>query len=271
MERVLVGVDGSTCSAHAMKWAADLARRAGFELVVARVRQPGEQRSMEELEDWLVSLAVGADRVRTMLLDGDPPDALLEACKSQHVDLLVVGSRGAGGFAHLHIGSVAHHLLYLTHLTRFPLAVVPPTAPITIHRLVVGNDGSPGSAAGIKLTAQLAQLLGVPVTAVYSFEPSAQMKPSADLGSWPSRVEAEVGSWITPIERAGVPVDVYIDPDRDVHPVAAMEYALKVRSGSVAVLGTRGLGGFSGLRLGHVPLQLVNHTHDAVILVPPAS
>ena len=59
------------------------------------------------------------------MLDG-PPEVLLEAAEAEHADLLVVGNRGAGGLAGLHVGSVAHHL---AHHTGRPLAIVPsPTA-----------------------------------------------------------------------------------------------------------------------------------------------
>ncbi len=47
--------------------------------------------------------------------------------------------------------------------------------------------------------------------------------------------------------------------------------ALETHPGSVAVVGTRGQGGFSGLRVGRVPLQLVDHAGAAVIVVPHAT
>jgi nucleotide-binding universal stress UspA family protein len=94
----------------------------------------------------------------------------------------------------------------------------------------------------------------------------AEWVPKTDARSWHHQAEAEARRWAVPVEKAGVPLDVAID--RDIHPVAAIARALGDHPGSVAVVGTRGLGGFSGLRLGRVPLQLVHHTGAAVILVP---
>ena len=75
--------------------------------------------------------------VDSLLVDGDP-NALLDAA-ARDADLLVVGTRGAGGFAHLHLGSVAHHF---AHHTQVPLAIVPTSAAgHQVGRVVVGVDG----------------------------------------------------------------------------------------------------------------------------------
>lgn len=274
MERVLVGVDGSDTGGGALAWSADLVRRAGLELVAARVFVPGqaelppsyyeelEERQRVELEGWCAPLALPGG-VSTRMLDGEPPDALLDAADEAAADLLVVGGRGESGFVHVHLGSVAH---YLVHHTRRPLAVVPPEATPPIGRLVAGIDGSAGSLAAVELCADLAGKLGVPVTAVLALEPLLEWVPENDPKSWHQRAEAEVAGWAAPIEQQGVDVD--IDVDRDIHPVAALIRALEAHEGSVAVVGARGIGGFTGLRLGRVPLQLLHHSPAAVIVVP---
>ena len=277
MERVLVGVDGSPAAHDALVWSSDLARRAGLKLIAARVFVPTQAEispdldvelhdtQRRELDVWSALLPERAAPTATVLVDGDPPDALLAAARDQHADLLVVGGRGAGGFSHLHLGSVAHHL---AHHTTIPLAIVPRTGAAPIAHLVVGVDGSPGSLAAVDLGAELATRLEVGVTAVYAFDPLAEWVPESDPRSWHHQAEADVRQWAAPVEKAGVTLDV--DVDRDIHPVAAIARALDAHPGSVACIGPRGLGGFTGLRLGRVPLQLVHHTGAAVILVPPA-
>jgi nucleotide-binding universal stress UspA family protein len=276
MERILVGVDDSPAAHDVLEWSADLAGRASLDLVAARVfvptqaeLAPGEDavlhdEQLRELDDWCGTLPAGTARPRTVLVDGSPPDALLAAADAQHADLLAVGARGSGGFSHLHIGSVAHHL---SHHTTLPLAIVPRTGSAPVEHVVVGVDGSSGSLAAVEFSAELATRLGVSVTAVYAFDPLLEWVPEHDPKSWHHKAETDVRSWTAPIETAGVPLD--FDIDRDTHPVGAIARALEAHPGSVAVLGTRGLGGFTGIRLGRVPLQLVHHTGAAVILVPP--
>lgn len=275
MEQILAGVDGSHSSLHALEWAAELARRGDLELGAARVFEPysiahGEARSVafeeqrEELERWCASLEARCARPRATLLEGEPVSALMEAAEFRHASLLVVGGRGAGGLATLHLGSVAHHL---AHDAAVPLAIVPPTAVLSVNRIVVGVDGSPGSAGAVELTAELGGRLGVVVTAVYSPEPSVQRR-CEDRASWRQCAHDEARRWAAPIEKAGVPLYIYVDANPDVHPVAALTDALRASWGSVAVVGARRHGGLGG-RLGRVPLELVHRTGNAVILVPP--
>ncbi len=104
------------------------------------------------------------------------------------------------------------------------------------------------------------------VIAIAALEPFAEWVPANDPRSWHRKTEAELEGWVAPIEKAGVEVERVVD--RDIHPVAAIERAVAAHPGSIAVVGSRGLGGFSGLRLGRVPLQLVHHTGAPVIIVP---
>lgn len=70
--------------------------------------------------------AVSADDVPTegRLVEGHPVGILIEA--SAHADLLVVGSRGHGGFVGALLGSVSHRCV--AHAA-CPVVVVPPPQP----------------------------------------------------------------------------------------------------------------------------------------------
>jgi nucleotide-binding universal stress UspA family protein len=273
MKRILVGVDGSETARDALAWADNLAQRGGFEVIAARVfvptqaeMPPGEEGDLhadqlEELRDW-----VGDSVSATILLDGETPDALLAAAKEHRADLLVVGGRGTGGFLHLHLGSVAHHL---AHHTTLPLAIVAKTGTGAVEHVVVGADGSPGSEAAIAFTADFASSIGVDVTAVYAFEPIAEWVPETDPNSWHTRAVAETTDHTAPIAATGVGLE--IDVQRELHPVAALTRALDAHPNAIAVVGTHGLGGFTGMQLGRVPLHLVHHTGAAIILVPPTA
>jgi len=280
MRKLVVGVDGSSRAAAALGWAARFAVRTQAELLIvsawqrrqaegtqddfAERRAAAQQRLEGEWSD--PARAAGITRPRTRQLEGSP-EMLLEVADAEEADLVVVGNRGAGGFAALHIGSVAHHL---AHHTRRPLAIVPAsTADESIETIVVGVDGSPGSAAAIQWCASVAPALGARVIAVLAFEPFVEWVPESDPKSWRRVAEWEMGVWIEPLRDRLVPTDTAIV--EDIHPVAAIADTAAQRSAQLIVVGTHGLGGFTKMRLGGVAVQLVHHLGLPVVLVPPTA
>src|SRR3546814_12207459 len=75
------------------------------------------------------------------------------------------------------------------------------------------------------------------------------------------------GPWTAPLHDAGIPVRTRII--ENIHPVRALADAVEEEDAGLAVVGTRGIGGFLGLRLGRVPVKLVHQTQIPVVLVPP--
>ncbi|MEV7502582.1 universal stress protein [Streptomyces sp. NPDC093018] len=133
-ERIVVGVDGSEGSRQALNWAVRQAELTGgwVEAVIAwDVPQfhgalgwmpPSssdeaalEGRAQSEVTS-AVEEAVAAHptvQVSTVARYGTPASVLLEA--SRDAALLVVGSRGLGGFKGLLLGSVAQHCVQHAH------------------------------------------------------------------------------------------------------------------------------------------------------------
>jgi nucleotide-binding universal stress UspA family protein len=139
MGRVVVGVDGSPGAVAALRFAVDEARFRGATLQVVHASETlewsgtpggyvvvGEPAASHDLAGAEESYAEAATQaLRTQLegvdtagvevvldaVSGDPTRALLDAADG--ADVLVVGSRGRGGFRGLVLGStsqkVAHH------------------------------------------------------------------------------------------------------------------------------------------------------------------
>lgn len=128
-KQILVGVDGSPASRKALGWAGEEAVRHGSDLVVltawlptppplagtsstlpthgsADAREASKQLLMETIRDVL-----GEDPpvlVQPQLKEGNAAKVLIDL--SEDADLLVVGSRGHGGFVGLLLGSVSQHV-----------------------------------------------------------------------------------------------------------------------------------------------------------------
>jgi nucleotide-binding universal stress UspA family protein len=140
---IVVGHDGSQAATRATRWAAGLAARLGSRLHVVRAwnlqsaPRPAsatfgyvppmsdfEQAVCDQLAAEIAALALPADvPVSVHAPHGTPSRQLLEAAK--RADLLVVGSRGVGGFRSLVLGSTADQIA--RHAT-CPIAIVPATA-----------------------------------------------------------------------------------------------------------------------------------------------
>lgn len=135
---IVVGIDGSPGSRAALRFAADEASLRQTELrvvsawhVPAGVYMPPtyinldldafRQTASEAVEQQVVDV-LGAERATTVdvvIQEGSPAEVLIG--ESRQAELLVVGSRGHGGFAGMLLGSVSQHCAAHAHC---PVVVV---------------------------------------------------------------------------------------------------------------------------------------------------
>jgi nucleotide-binding universal stress UspA family protein len=111
---------------------------------------------------------VDAVDVRLVVSEGHAVTELLK--RSEHADLLVVGSRGRGAMRSALLGSVALHCT--TH-ARCPVVVVHPMSSVAPSaRVVVGVDGSAESRAALVAALQEARRIGAEVEVVAAYFPA---------------------------------------------------------------------------------------------------
>ena len=136
---IVVGVDGSEGSRRALAWCREHAPALGAEVVAVHgfstpylftsygapevavdmdAWQKEAQRAFET--EWTEELADVAHR--TVFVAAPAARALLDTADDVDAGMIVVGSRGRGGFAELVLGSVSHHV---THHSRRPVLIVP--------------------------------------------------------------------------------------------------------------------------------------------------
>ena len=143
MAGIVVGVDGSDHSHHALSWAMRQAAQQHVALTVLAVRPdpvrpvtgiywgahayPEDahnpevaRKAIEEIVEQVRNeIGETAPQVTVNVVTGDPAEELIKA--SRDADMVVVGSRGSGGFASLLMGSVSSKV---THHAACPVVVI---------------------------------------------------------------------------------------------------------------------------------------------------
>jgi nucleotide-binding universal stress UspA family protein len=140
MSGIIVGVDGSAHSRKALEYAAKEAVAHHTGLTVLTVHQavrdvyggvstyPGDsaqtdkvrQAAQAETDQVLAGLAERPESVTVKAVHGLPADEIVKAAEG--ADMVVMGSRGNGGFARLVLGSVATQV---SHHANCPVLIVP--------------------------------------------------------------------------------------------------------------------------------------------------
>jgi nucleotide-binding universal stress UspA family protein len=131
IKTIAVGFDGSTNSRAAVAWASSLSAALGAHLKVVHavglLEHAGQSRCMggdwEEARNVARQSGMNDSHLEWLAVDGDPVSALLRMTEAPHsVDLLVVGSRGAGQHSGTLLGSTS---LELVEHSSVAVAVIP--------------------------------------------------------------------------------------------------------------------------------------------------
>lgn len=287
---VVVGVDGSQVATRAAVWAAHEAASLGSELrivnvwampvMIATTGSGGAWIDPQMLADAATSvlaetasvirseLGDHAPHITTRTLQGDAARQLLDA--SADGSMLVVGTRGRGGFASLILGSVSSACV---HHSTVPTVVVDDVARLPgSGDVVVGVDGSVGAAAALRWGAIEAGRLGVRLVVVHGSDIPNAMPPGGivfgelDYDEFRGAANHLMADMVT-VATAGLehpPAAVELRPVD----LAATEALLgEAKGAALLVVGSRGRGGFAGLLLGSVSQQCIHYAPCPVAVI----
>jgi nucleotide-binding universal stress UspA family protein len=274
--RVVVGIDGSPGAALALRAATRAAELLGVPLVGFTVWSTPALAGLDvdeelneaarRLQDDALRAAFGPaepDFLRRTVREGSPSRVLIQ--ESQGASLLVVGSRGSGGFPGLELGSVG-----VACAARAPCPVLlvkrgPVTPPDSGRhpRIVVGLDGSQPSLAALRAALRaVAQLQGVlEVVTVWqglpgdALEREEQLAAAARSRQSAALVEVLGGrlpAQVRPVLRSGSPAGVLV---------------AESAPADLLVLGSRAQGTASGVLFGGVTMACAQHAVCDVLLV----
>ncbi|PTT66552.1 universal stress protein [Arthrobacter sp. HMWF013] len=302
---IVVGVDGSDHGQCALVWAAREAERrrrplhivtaysvpifaasgldGGYATVDDSVIREGAEAVVQQALDKVSGYNIDVD---ASVENGDASGVLLEL--SEAAELLVVGTRGRGGFVGRLLGSVSSALP--AH-AKCPTVTVPLICADRLGEttddkriraeqakaghhpvenvVVVGVDGSEQARVAVLEAAAQAERLGAKLRVL-----CAVPQYSGSL------------AWVpAPMDRKALLADIQVQLDagmawlRSHYPALPMEAALKdgspvdalveaSRQVELVVVGTRGRGGFTGMLLGSTSAGVLHHAKSPVLVVP---
>jgi nucleotide-binding universal stress UspA family protein len=273
--RIVVAYDGSPDSQTGLTWAirtALLTEQPVVAVIATAADDLMPQRSLL-WGDHLEEVRASADRVlgEALLSDssvelraGPAVPVLLEAAEG--ASLLVVGSRGHGQVAGLVAGSVSQHL---ARHAPCPVVVARPVAHPAASRIVVGVDGSGGSDSALDFACRRAELTGEDVVVVHGW------RDGRATGTTRRDIPEDFMQRLAEEERllaesvAGAQADhpdVHLEPEA-IPVVAWRALADASAAASLVVVGSRGRGAFSGMLLGSVSQQVLQHAQCPVAVI----
>ena len=277
----VVGVDGSDNAAAACDWAVAHAAGRCRELRLVNVWQYPYVGALPMagtgLTDASAGMAEGAQTLVQAAVDrlqvpegvavsgatGEGPAAEVLLDGAADADLLVVGTRGRGGFRRLVLGSVSHQTA--THATA-PTVVVPLSASARTASAVMGMDGSANAKAALAWLLDFAPEAAV--TVVGTWDPGPVTVDHVGEASYQA-IEGDM-------ERVFVEsVDEVLaaHPGREVtrrfgYGAPGPTVVRAAEEADLVVVGARGRSGVTGLVLGSCSNYVVHHAQVATVVVP---
>lgn len=268
---ILVGLDGSAHSAATLSFTADIAHAFGSDVVTLHCRRSrsGEVPvPVDELDvsapQWSRAFAERGVENRMVVMNNDPRHGLVDRAKSEQVEMVVVGSRGNGGFRGLRLGGTAD---YVIHHLECPVAVVFESGgPVAGGTSVVGVDGSDANRVAAEWAIRAAGLAGGQIRAVFVHDPMADSYPHPSVDNWCYHGQEVTDQMVKELADES---DVEIDY-RNIagHVVTTLDAVANSCDAGYIVVGTRGHRSAGGRLIGRAATQLLHHAHRPVVVVP---
>jgi nucleotide-binding universal stress UspA family protein len=277
---IVVGVDGSQQALEAVDWAFQEAtlRQRPVHLVTGLVLDLFESVwppadigvvvdvARESLHDAEERKPQDFDLPVTRQLVGQAPARMLVEA-SEVADLVVVGTRGHGGFTGMLLGSVSQHVSRHAH---GDVAVVRPTGPSAVDDVVAGVDMSHRDPVVLRTAFEEAHRRQVMLRVVHAWSPIAPAGPGLGVGPVGYRAEDRRSGEQGQLDRL---LQTWEQDYPDVkvahealsgHPVRVL--AQESERARLLVLGARGGGAFAGLLLGSTTSALLHRAHCPVLI-----
>jgi nucleotide-binding universal stress UspA family protein len=300
---ILVPLDGSPASEHALPWALSIAQLDGTTLYLARVHVPPapimvgselasdmvldkairdmEKKYLADLSDRLRKTST--IRVECSLLEGVVADEIQNQATAVQADLIVMSTHGRGAFARFWLGSTADKIVRHSSVPTLLVRPGEQSAPeLTdrpfIKKIVIPLDGSELAERAIEPATKLGRTVGAEYSlalvldAVEDIEKLARMKIPQPGGWFPEATEAKAEAYLDKIAASLRSRALKVETKVIRHGSAAtaiLDFA-QTHGNPVIVLATHGRGGIKRLLLGSVADKMIRGATVPVLVYHPS-
>lgn len=291
--KILVAYDGSECAEAAL----DDLQRAGLpaeaEVMILSVYNQwlpapaslgGVETSYPELilreqQEMYEQALKAAERVKTSFPKwqisarsgtGSPGSMIIQQADEWQPDLIVVGSHGRSALGRFFLGSVSLQVVNEAH-SSVRVARGRLDEPDTPVRLVIGVDGSPGSAAAVQAVTNRvwpADSEVLLVNAAWTIPPVMTDEAVGTVTEWIAsendRVQEMIGAAIDKLQSAGLKVSSLV---RETEPKKLLVDEAERWGADCIFLGARGMGRLERILIGSVSSGVAARAHCSVEVV----
>lgn len=279
--KILVAVDGSEPSTHALRQSFKLAANEKSWITVTSVIPPYEgDVDLTGVKDIRASLRKPCDDalkaaqriadedralIKTVCEEGETYERIVDLADSLNCDLIVMGKTSGRRIGRVLVGSVTARVI--GHSQRDVL-VVPLEATVGWKKILVATDGSKYSAAAAARAVDFAKAYGGSIFVLSVVDVPAEFYADAPKVAEQLVVDAKkhVATVKKQAEEAGVPAETaVVEAESD---QAIVDAATKARA-DIIVLGSHGRTGLKRLLMGSVTELVIGHAPCPVLVVKP--
>ena len=288
VERILLATDFSPLAARAEEYACSLAAAWHIPLTVMTVLEfpPGMDpeypvnqqylthrmsEASEQLADFKQRVSRRGISVSTKIATGIPSEEITNTAKVEDADLVVVGTRGKTGLAHVLLGSTAERVIRTAPCPVLAVRMEEASQArgVTLNRLLVPIDGSDCSLDALEYAAVVARLAKASIDLLHVLEPVSYgldftLDDATQRGQTRERVSKQLEGLCSALSASGLAVKSHVVGGVPVDSILGQAKAL---SADLIVMGTHGRRGLSHAFAGSVTEAVLRRVQCPVLTV----
>ena len=284
--RILLATDCSGEAARAQEVAVLFARtcKAKLDILTVLEAPPGMDTEFQVNQVYLEELQKEAGKVvdrvageagrcgvetRVSISRGMPIEHINESARTMKNDLIVMGTRGRTGLAHVLLGSTAEGVVRGAPCPVLTVRSVAAQQPVRVTRILVAVDFSDCSLEAMEYTVQAAKEFSASVTILHVVEPASYgldftLSHAGDAQRTTEALEKRLGEFTALFKGQGIAAGHQLKSGA---PGVVIPDAARSAGADLVVMGTHGRRGFSHLVSGSVAEAVLRDAPCPVLTV----